>query len=76
LGGFMLLVAAYFILSVTIMPQFADLDKVYRLAGYGSDLPGWDSSRLLPTAAVLVAAFLIGWGNTYRKIRIHPALRN
>lgn len=32
LGGAMMLTAAYFVLSVTVMPQFADLDSVYRLA--------------------------------------------
>jgi predicted transporter len=68
LGGVMLLVAAYFILSVTVMPQFADLNKVYRLAGYASDLPGQDLSMVLPMAAITIAAFIFGWGVTYKKI--------
>lgn len=42
LGGSMLFISAYFILSVIIMPQFADIDKIYRMAAY--DNPGIDSN--------------------------------
>lgn len=69
LGGVMLLVAAYFCLSVTVMPQFADLDKVYRLAGYGPETIPSDPLAL-PLAAGLSLAFVFGWGVTYRKARL------
>ncbi len=32
LGGLMLYIAVYFILSVIVIPQFADLDKIYRIS--------------------------------------------
>lgn len=69
LGSIMLLAAAYFILSVAIMPQFADLDKVYRLAGYASDAVNGDRRLIAPIVAVLTAAFLLGWGLAHRRIR-------
>lgn len=37
MGTAMLFIAAYFILSVIIMPQFGDMDKIYRIAKYESD---------------------------------------
>ncbi len=68
LGSVMLLVAGYFFLSVTVMPQFGDLDKVYRLAGYASDAIESDPLAL-PLAMGLALAFVFGWAMTYRRSR-------
>lgn len=60
LGGAMLLMAVYFILSVTVMPQFADLDSVYRLACYHAEkVPGNFFGTVL-LAIVAVSAFGTG----------------
>jgi predicted transporter len=70
LGGAMLLLAVYFFLSVTIMPQFADLDKVYRLAGPHGDARAAvaNPSRLVPVLAA-VTAFAAGFGTTWKRAR-------
>ncbi|MBN2231422.1 MAG: hypothetical protein JW781_01195 [Deltaproteobacteria bacterium] len=71
LGAAMLLLAVYFFLSVTIMPQFADLDQVYRLAGYHSDAraAATELSRLIPALAALTTAFCAGFGTTWNRAR-------
>lgn len=62
LGSGMLLIAAYFCLSVFIMPQFADVDKIYRLAAYrggGHSPPSVKPATVyLVSAATLAAGFL------------------
>ncbi|MBU1170948.1 MAG: DUF2162 domain-containing protein [Proteobacteria bacterium] len=60
LGGTMLLIAAYFIISVTVMPHVGELDSVYRLARYRSTTPWPDIVPTLLTGISLTLAF--GWG--------------
>lgn len=60
LGGAMLLISAYFIVSVTVMPHVGDLSSVYRLAGYRSTASAPDIKVSIITALVLALAF--GWG--------------
>lgn len=69
LGGAMVLMAAYFILAVTVMPPFADLDKVYRLACYHADTPAGDASAAILVAMLTAAAFALGCGITFKTIR-------
>lgn len=69
LGAAMLLVAAYFLVSVTVMPQFAELDKVYRLASHAGDSPSVNGFHLIMMAAFAIAAFGAGYGVTFAKIR-------
>jgi len=62
LGGSMLIISAYFILSVIIMPQFADIDTIYRMAAYNNGLidPSAFFFGLLCTfAGIITISFLI-----------------
>jgi predicted transporter len=69
LGAAMLLIAAYFLVSVTVMPQFGDLDKVYRLASYPDDSPSHGVSQLILLISSAALAFGAGYGVTSIKIR-------
>jgi len=69
LGGAMLLMAAYFILSVTVMPQFADLDSVYRLAHYQTDKAPPDVFGGILLSIVASAAFGTGCLFKFKHIR-------
>ena len=61
LGAAMLAVAVYFGLSVSIMPHFGDIDKVYRLAMYqGESIPANPEHRDLFTG-VIITAIMIGF---------------
>jgi predicted transporter len=69
LGGAMLLIAFYFMASVTVMPRFADMDKVYRLAAYEGKAPSQKVLHLLPFSILGAAACIGGYGLTSKKIR-------
>ena len=69
LGGAMLLMALYFFISVTVMPQFADMDKIYRLAMYQGQTPAQKGFRLVPFWILTASAFVGGYGVTLQKIR-------
>jgi predicted transporter len=69
LGGAMLLLALYFIISVTIMPQFADVDKIYRLAMYKCQTPAQKAVHLVPFSILSAVAFIGGYGFKFKKIR-------
>jgi predicted transporter len=69
LGGAMLLIALYFFVSVTVMPQFADIDKIYRLAMYQSKASTQKVLHLQLFSVLIVAAFMGGYGFKYFKIR-------
>ncbi len=69
LGGAMILIAVYFSISVTVMPQFADMDKVYRLAMYQGKTPSQKVIHLVPFSILSATAFVGGYGFKSRKIR-------
>lgn len=69
LGGAMLLMALYFLISVTVMPQFADVDKIYRLAMYQGKTPSQKVVHLVPFSILTAAAFVGGYGFKSKKIR-------
>jgi len=63
LGAAMLLAAAFFLVSMAVVPQFADVDKIYRLAGYqGGNTPasGWKTVLVGSTAGLLFMTGFIG----------------
>lgn len=69
LGSAMLLIAVYFIVSIVIMPQFGDIEKIYRLAAYQGrhteislDHAGW-------LGLTIAAFFTMGFTSTRRTIR-------
>jgi predicted transporter len=69
LGGAMLLIALYFILSVTVMPQFADVDKIYRLALHQAGTASRGVLHRVPFAVLATMAFFGGYGFRLKQIR-------
>jgi predicted transporter len=69
LGGAMVLLSAYFLLSMAILPQFTDVDKIYRLARYQPSAQPQDLTTLLPLAVLTLFTFLAGFGRTHQQIR-------
>jgi predicted transporter len=69
LGGAMLLIAVYFFLSVTVMPQFADVEKVYRLALYQGQTHSQEVLHIVLIYILTAAAFVGGYGFKSIKIR-------
>lgn len=69
LGGAMILLGTYFLLSMAILPQFTDVDKIYRLARYQPPAQPQDLTILLPLAVLTLFTFLAGFGRTHQKIR-------
>jgi predicted transporter len=69
LGAAMLLMAAYFLVSVTVMPQFGDLDKVYRLASLPDDRPSRNPTHLIVMMVTTLTAFGAGFWMTSIKTR-------
>jgi predicted transporter len=69
LGGAMLLMALYFFISVTVMPQFADVEKIYRLAMYQGKTSSHKGGHLVPFSVLAAGAFACGYGLKSRKIR-------
>jgi len=73
LGGSMLAIASFFLLSVIFMPRFSEIEEVYRLALHTSrEAPG----QGLREAALLLAASLavvgIGFRAGLRKLKPNP----
>ena len=69
LGGAMILLGAYFLLSMAVLPQFTDVDKIYRLARYQAPGQPQDLTTLLPLLVLTLLTFTAGFGLTQRKIR-------
>jgi predicted transporter len=72
LGGAMLFIAVYFFLSVTIMPQFADAGKIYRMALYSPETTAEQIPHLFLFLTWVAAAFFGGFGRMTFKIRRTP----
>ncbi len=69
LGAIMLLIAVYFFVSVTVMPQFADIDMIYRMAQYQENRPAKEVLYRIPFIIFTVLAFVGGYGFRFKKIR-------
>jgi predicted transporter len=70
MGAAMLFIAVYFILSVAIMPQFGDIDKIYRLALYEGEKQTVRYSALVlfySAVAILLTLGFIGTKMRWRK---------
>ncbi|OEU53843.1 MAG: hypothetical protein BA872_09945 [Desulfobacterales bacterium C00003060] len=70
LGAAMLIVAVYFFLSVIIMPQFADIEKIYRLAAYEGEKQTVKSGHIVLLYSMMAALFTIGFWTMRRQIRM------
>ena len=69
LGGAMLLIAVYFLLSATVMPQFGELDQIYRMASYRGESGTGDVWGAVFVAMLVTAVFLAGYGYSVIKMR-------
>lgn len=69
LGSLMLMISIYFFLSVIIMPQFSDLDKIYRLATYKSEHNPITADQFTLYLIVIIDSILFGFFSMKRKIR-------
>jgi predicted transporter len=69
LGGTMLLMAVYLFLSVTVMPQFADAEKVYQLATHQGQTQTQKTQHLGLFFLLTAAAFAGGYGFKSKQIR-------
>ncbi|MBW1707940.1 MAG: DUF2162 domain-containing protein [Deltaproteobacteria bacterium] len=69
LGAAMLIIAAYFLLSVIIMPQFGDIDRIYRLAAYQGEKEIMNTRDILMLYSIMASLFATGFTAMRRKIR-------
>ena len=69
MGAAMLLIAVYFLLSIIILPQFGDIGKIYRLAGYRGEKQIIDTKQLLMLSAIMAAFFSGGFFIMMSKIK-------
>ena len=69
LGKAMLFIAIYFILSIIIMPQFSDIDKIYRIAAYRGEEASMNTKDILLLLATIATFFMTGYLVKRRKIR-------
>lgn len=69
LGAAMLLIAGYFILSIIIMPQFSDIDKIYRIAAYRGEKAIMNTRDILFLSTIVSVSFAGGYLIKKRKIR-------
>ncbi|MBW1612756.1 MAG: DUF2162 domain-containing protein [Deltaproteobacteria bacterium] len=69
LGTAMLFIAIYFILSIISMPQFSDIDKIYRIAAYRGQKASMNTRDILFLLATMATFFITGYLVKRRKIR-------
>jgi predicted transporter len=69
LGAIMLFIAVYFFVSVTVMPQFADIDTIYRMAKYKDNMPPKEIAYRIPFIIFIVSAFVGGYSFKFKKTR-------
>jgi len=69
LGMFMVAIAVYFGLSVSVMPQFGDIDKIYRLAQYQGEVSTINIKNQILFCGFIIAAGMIGFAIRIIKIR-------
>jgi len=69
LGAAMLIIAFYFLLSIIIMPQFGDMDKIYRLAACQSEKQVTSPRQTVFLYFAMSALFAAGFTATRRQLR-------
>lgn len=69
MGAAMMMISAYFFLSVIIMPQFANLDKIYRLAAYHSEVTATPVGQVLVLITVVSLFFFGGFLSVSRRCK-------
>ncbi|MCG8616775.1 MAG: DUF2162 domain-containing protein [Desulfobacterales bacterium] len=73
LGALMLYLAVYFLLSVIVVPQFSDLDRIYRISL--SDVPVSLTADKAWVTGIALTALAIGFFKPFSHIN-HPFKRN
>lgn len=61
MGAAMLIIAVYFFLSVIIMPQFGEMDSIYRIAAYKGEKQTIKIGELSLLYAIMAALFAAGF---------------
>ena len=69
LGGAMLGIASFYLLSVIVMPQFGQLEEIYGLASYQEEEPAVKAEHGILLTALFVALFTAGFVQTRTKIK-------
>lgn len=69
LGASMLIIAAYFFLSVTVMPNLTDIDNIYRMALNPSNAAPKEPQHLFIFVAGIASAFMAGFSIRFLRIR-------
>ena len=69
LGWAMVGIGAYFLAAVVIMPQFGDIEGVYRLASHTGRAAPIPPSHARTTWTALTVAFLVGWARWAARLR-------
>ncbi|MDR3038333.1 MAG: DUF2162 domain-containing protein, partial [Candidatus Adiutrix sp.] len=69
LGLTMMLTAAYFMVSALILPQFAEISKVYRLAAYAAENKGGGPTARLEIWGLVLAVAAGAFHPTRRRLR-------
>ncbi|WP_027370816.1 DUF2162 family putative transporter [Desulfovermiculus halophilus] len=67
LGGAMLAIAAFFVLAVVLMPQFGQLDEIYRLASYETEKTTTTMEQILGVSGCVVVLFTAGFWAGYKR---------
>ncbi|MCK5164493.1 MAG: hypothetical protein KAQ72_12280 [Desulfobacula sp.] len=68
LGFAMVIIALYFVFSAVIMPQFGDIDKIYRLAAYKGDLVKMQTHFIIAYILIITGFFISGFFIMNKKI--------
>lgn len=67
LGGAMLGIASFFLLSIIVMPQFGQLEEIYGLASYEGNKPNIKTDHSPLLVAFMLAVFTIGFVTAHHK---------
>lgn len=63
------LISVYFLLSVTMLPRFADADKIYRISLSSADESPFPVRQGIVAGVAMAALLLAGFGVTLRRIQ-------
>ncbi|CAN2040342.1 DUF2162 [Candidatus Magnetomoraceae bacterium gMMP-15] len=69
LGSAMIMIASYFLLSMILIPQFGDVDKIYRLAMYKGEKEVINIANILYFYGIMLTFFGFGFFIMQQKIR-------
>jgi predicted transporter len=71
-GTAMVLIAVYFFLSIIILPQFGNVDRIYRLAAYEGETQTVGSKDLLLMCSIIIAFLALGFIKMKKQLKGRP----